>query len=264
MNPSRRALLLAATFTATGCASLPAAAPAEVRQTLAPAGKLRVAVLPGSPASLVRDAATGELRGVAVELGAELARRLGVPCEFVEFGAFSAVAGALRSAAADIATFNFSSAFARDVLLSRVLFSQESGYLAGPGSAIRSIAQVDQAGVRIGVQQNSTSQSVLKNVIRQARLVPVANLREVPQMLVAREFDVFATNKGILYDLAQRAPGSTMLEGSYTSETQGLAIPKGRENALPYLNAFLDEAVRSGLFARVVERAHLRGVELRS
>lgn len=52
---------------------------AEARQILAPSGRLRIAVYPGSPTSLVKLA--GQERGVTVEIGRELARRLGVPAE---------------------------------------------------------------------------------------------------------------------------------------------------------------------------------------
>jgi len=50
----------------------------EIRQALAPSGKLRVGVYPGSPFSMVRDPVSGEMKGIAVELGKALAMRLGV------------------------------------------------------------------------------------------------------------------------------------------------------------------------------------------
>src|SRR5882757_4675616 len=57
----------------------------EIRQALAPSGKLRVGVYPGSPFSMVRDPVSGEMKGIAVELGKALAMRLGVAYEQVEF-----------------------------------------------------------------------------------------------------------------------------------------------------------------------------------
>ncbi len=46
------------------------------RAALAPMGKLRVAFLLG-PIYATKNSATGELKGVAIDLGEELARRLG-------------------------------------------------------------------------------------------------------------------------------------------------------------------------------------------
>ena len=78
------------------CAKQPVVPGAEARQVLAPTGKLRVGVYPGSPTSLVKDPASGEARGVSVEIGKELARRLGVPYEQIEFPRIAAVLEALK------------------------------------------------------------------------------------------------------------------------------------------------------------------------
>src|SRR3954463_6237775 len=99
----RRALLFAvgcAAWTAvtfavaqgTGTLSL-----AELQRTLAPGGKLRVGVYVGAPSSAVRDNATGELTGVAHDLGKELARRLGVPFEPVLLRRSAEIIAALKS-----------------------------------------------------------------------------------------------------------------------------------------------------------------------
>ena len=53
---------------------------------LVPTGKLRVAIaIAPSPSAFyaVKDAATGKFRGVAVDLGTALAKKLGVPVEFI-------------------------------------------------------------------------------------------------------------------------------------------------------------------------------------
>ena len=62
-----------------GCAEMRAAPPPEARQALAPTGKLRVGLQLGSPHNVIADSASGEMKGVAFDLGKELARRIGVP-----------------------------------------------------------------------------------------------------------------------------------------------------------------------------------------
>src|SRR5260221_8723023 len=97
MTPWRvlMAMLAAAGLALAGCASTPAP-DQETRQVLAPTGKLRVGVYLGSPTSMVRDAGTREPRGVTYELGRELAQRLGVPFEAVEFSPVSGVGDAMK------------------------------------------------------------------------------------------------------------------------------------------------------------------------
>ena len=61
----------------TGCAGISTAPTTESRQALAPSGKLRVGLQLGSPHNVIRDPASGEMKGVGFDLGKELARRLG-------------------------------------------------------------------------------------------------------------------------------------------------------------------------------------------
>ena len=61
---------------------------AEGARDIAPTGSLRVAVGVGpapSPFWTTRDAATGKLRGVTVELATAAAEKLGVPLQLVEY-----------------------------------------------------------------------------------------------------------------------------------------------------------------------------------
>src|SRR5689334_5810087 len=74
-----------------GCAGLNTAPTPEARQALAPTGALRVGLQLGSPHNVVRDAATGEMKGVAFDLGTELARRMGVPFEPVLYPSVGAL-----------------------------------------------------------------------------------------------------------------------------------------------------------------------------
>ena len=71
----------------SSCGSVPTAPSADVWQVLAPVGTLRVGLILGSPTQMLQDPATGEVKGVAYELGEEFARRLRVPFEVVVLGA---------------------------------------------------------------------------------------------------------------------------------------------------------------------------------
>ncbi|MGZ8260857.1 MAG: hypothetical protein ACXWUL_09955, partial [Caldimonas sp.] len=81
---ARRALLAATgvslTLGAAGCATPPAARidPAA----LVPTGRLRAAINLGNPVLARRDAATGTIAGVSVDLARALADELAVPIEF--------------------------------------------------------------------------------------------------------------------------------------------------------------------------------------
>src|SRR5215467_7616712 len=81
MNACRRSFLqLAATSLAilAGCASVSTATDPASIQALAPTGRLRVGLYPGTPTSIVGGLSPGNAKGVGLELGRELAKHAGV------------------------------------------------------------------------------------------------------------------------------------------------------------------------------------------
>jgi polar amino acid transport system substrate-binding protein len=236
------------------------AANPAVRGALAPAGTLRIAVYPGSPTSLVRQPGSDEARGMSVDIGRELAARLGVPARIVEFERVEQVIDALRSAQADMTITNASAARATLVDFTEPLVALELGYLVMPGSPVTTIDDVDRVGVRVGVSQGSSSQATLTKAYRAARIVPAPSLKAAAEMLSDRRVDAFATNKGVLFQMADGLPGARVLDGRWGAESLAIAVPKGREVGKGWLENFAVSVRQQGLVERAAERAGLRGL----
>jgi polar amino acid transport system substrate-binding protein len=253
-----RVLAIAAVLLA-GCAG-PAVAPTpEVRLALAPTGKLRVGVYPGSPTSMVKDAASGETRGVTYELGRELAARLGVPFEPVVFPRVAEVIEGLKSGRADVTFTNATPVRAKDLDFTPPLLAIEQGFLVPAGSALVKVAEVDQPGRRVGVSAGSSSESILGPQLKHATLVRAPTLKEALEMLSSGKLDAFATNKAILSELSDQLLGSRILEGRFGLEHMALGIPKGRGQAAAYVSKFAEDAQAEGLIQKFAQRAGVRG-----
>jgi polar amino acid transport system substrate-binding protein len=250
---------LVATFTAAGCAHAPAGALPDVRAALAPTGALRVAVYPGSPSSLVV-AKNGERSGVAYELGAVAAKRLGVPVEYVELRRAAEVFDAVKGGKADLTFTNASEVRQREADFTPPLVRLESGYLVAAGSRITDMARVDQPGTRVGVAEGGTSHATLMRELKQAQVVPVASLGAAAQMLRSGGIDAFASNKAILFELSDQVPGAQVLPGRWSVENLALATPKGRPPvAMDWLRSFGASLRGSAELQSMITRAGLRG-----
>ena len=269
MNFRRRSYLAFATATIavaglllSGCGTAPAAS-SEVqiaRAALAPTGALRIGVYPGSPTSMVRDAKTGEKTGIAYELGAALARDLGVRAEHVEFRRLAEVIDALKAGQIDFTFTNASPARAKDLDFTPALVQLELGYLVPNASTVTAIAEIDRPGVRVGVSEGSSSFAALSKQFTNAKLVTAPSLQRAGDMLVKREIDAFATNKGILFELADSVPNTRILAGRWGVENIAIGIPKGRAEGLSYVQKFAQRAQADGTLATIVKRSGLRGV----
>jgi polar amino acid transport system substrate-binding protein len=101
---------------------------------------------------------------------------------------------------------------------------------------------------------------VLGSRLKKASLVPVPSLNIVQQMFQRGELDAFATNKGILFELAEKLPDVQVLKDRWGLETLAIAIPKGREAGMPYLRDFAQTLKRQGHVQRMADLAGLRGL----
>jgi len=243
----------------SGCVTTALPPTLEVRQTLAPTGRLRVGVFPGSPTSMVRDPASGETKGVSFDLGKEFARRLGVPFEPVEFSRIAEVLEALKSGNVDFTLTNATAARAKDIDFTAPILDIELGYLVLPGSPVSTLADVDRPGIRVGVTQGSTSQSTLSRQFKNAVVVPAPTLKSAIEMLSLRKVDAYATNKAGLFEMADQLPGSRVLAGRWGLEHLAIGIPKGRDQGMAYVRKFAEDAKSEGLVKRAADRAGLRG-----
>jgi len=98
---SKIGIAIAGLLFLAACATTPSAPPAA-RAELAPAGKLRVGINLGNGVIATRDPATGQARGIAVNIARELGRRLDVPVEYVVFARARNAADAMQAGAVDV------------------------------------------------------------------------------------------------------------------------------------------------------------------
>ena len=263
------ALVLGFAALLSGCVSTPPVNSAlnnsALKLALAPSGALRVGVYPGSPTSLVRDAKTGEATGIALNLGQALGKQLGMPIQVVEFPRLALVLDALKAGSVDVTFTNATPARALEMDFTQPLIQLELGFLVPQDSKLNkptglaSIADIDRAGIKVGVGQGSSSQTALPRILKNATVGAAASLAQAQQMLMRGELDAFATNKAILFEMSQALPGSRVLDGRWGTENMAIAIPKGREEALPYLRQFAKDVRANGTLGSFVSKSGLRG-----
>ena len=244
------------------CARVATSADSAAVAALAPTGKLRVGLYPGTPTSIIGDPASRTAKGVGFELGRALAERAGVPFEPVVFAKNAEVLAAAKSGDVDMVFTNATPARMNDLDFSPAVLAVEQGYLVRAGSAIRTLDDVDRADVRVGVSEGSTSETTLARALRNASVIRIASLKAAIDMLATGKLDAFATNQATLFEMADALPGSRVLDGRWGLETFAIGIPKGREAALPLVRAFASDARADGTIAKAVERAGLRGAML--
>ncbi len=240
------------------CAAAASGPPAPVAE-LAPTGKLRAAINFGNPILAVKDAASGEARGVSVDLALELGRRLGVPVELVTFNAAGKVVEAVKAAQVDIAFVAIDPVRGADILQTPPYVIIEGAYLVRNESPIQSNADVDRSGNRIAVGNGSVYDLHLTREVKAATLQRAPTSPAVVDFFMAQNLEVAAGVKQQLQADAKRLPGLRLLNGRFMVIEQAMGLPKGREAGARYLTAFVEEMKASGFVAAALARHGIEG-----
>ena len=165
---------------------------------LVQAGKLRAGIGVVAPHWAVKDQATGELRGVAVEVARALAGRIGMPLVPVEYPSPPKVLDGVNENAWDVGLLGIDPSRATMVDFSSPYLEIDATYLVPESSKIRIVSDADQPGIRIAVTGKSVEEIVLKGAIQKAELQAVDTIPAGLDLLRAGQVDVLAAPRPAL------------------------------------------------------------------
>lgn len=233
---------------------------AAVRE-LAPTGTLRVgiAVAPsGTPMWAIKDPATGKPRGVTVDLATALAQRLGVPVEFVVHASSGEVTEALVAGKLDLGFMPVDDERKKVVDFAPNYSLGESTYMVAPGSTIKTLAEIDQPGVRVVGVENTTTIRAVRRTLKQATVTGSKGSNEIPDLVRSGQVDAVALGRDSLEDFAAEIPGARVLEEHFWAVGTAPAVQKNKPAALAYVTEWIEQAKADGSVQRAFDAAKLR------
>jgi polar amino acid transport system substrate-binding protein len=230
---------------------------------LVKAGEIRVGLfLP----QYALDVTSGDLKGVgtgflAIELTQIVATRLGIAKRIVQFPAPDAAITGLKNKTCDVVFLGIAPSRAAEVDFAPAIFQFDYSLLLPEGSAIKSIADADQKGIRIGIVDGHASALALRRIVKHAQLVGAELPDETFDLLKHGEVDALAFPRDHVLDFASKLPGSRVLAKGYGINRVGIAVRKGRSGLLAYCSEFSKEVLGSGAVQSIINSATLPGFE---
>jgi len=227
---------------------------------LAPTGSLRVAIAIAPAASTffsTLDPETGAPRGVAVDLGAALAQRLGVPVEYVTYPNSGELTDAGPGNEWDVTFMPVDAERAAVVRFGPAYNLFGSTFLVASDSPIQSIEEVDRPGVRVGIIANTTTGRSAERYLAAAALESFQSVDELTGALREGRVHAAAMGQASLRNVQEDLPGSRILPGSFHETANAVAVPQGHDVALAYVAEFIEEAKATGLVRRAFDAAGL-------
>ena len=229
-------------------------------KALAPTGELRVGVAyaPAATAFFVTKDANGAPHGVTADLGAALAKTLGVPVKYSVMQNSGELTDAVSAGAVDVSFMPVDDERKQRVAFGPTYFLIEGTFLVPGSSTIKTMEEVDRPDVTVAGIANTTVIRAASQFLKAATVVAVPTVAGALEMIRSRKASALAFPRDALSVIAPTLPGSRILGGSYSKTGIAIAVQKGHPAVLSYVTAFMEDAKASGIVRKAFDDAGLK------
>lgn len=231
----------------------------DVLRELAPGGTLRAGINMGNSLLVTGRAATGDPQGVAPDMAAAVAERLGVQLALVPFATPGEVADAAREDQWDIALIGAEPQRAQYIDFSPAYVEIEATYLVPGDSPFQNASEVDREGVRIAVSARSAYDLYLERSLEHAELNRAKGVAGSVELFSSGGFDALAGLRPALIKASGEIPGTRVLDGHFTTVQQAIGTQKENAAGAAFLKDFVMESRASGLVQSLIDRHGVTG-----
>jgi len=226
-----------------------------VAASLAPTGTLRVAINYGNAVLAQRNAETGKLSGISVDIAEELGRRLGLPIALVPFDAAGKVSAVATKDVWDVAFLAGDPERAQEISFTAPYVVINGTFAARKDSPFNTLDQVDRDDVRIAVSGKSIYDLFLTRTLKHAKIVRASSPREAAAMFQSERLEVCAGVQTAMLQLIASDPTLRMIPEPFMQINQAMGTPAGRPAAATaYLKDFVENIKSNGFVGKALVR----------
>jgi len=232
----------------------------EVLRDLAPSGKLRAAINYGNSV-LAQKGPDGAPRGVSADLAAELAKRLGVPVDYVPYEAAGKAFEGAKADAWDVGFIAIEPVRAQEIIFTAPYVIIEGTYMVPVNSPLKTVDDVDKDGIRMSVGLGSAYDLYLTRTIKHATVLraDAGGGSAMIKKFLDEKLDAAAGVRQQLDAYARDHPEMRVMSGHFQEIQQAMAMPRiadrPRTAGVAYLAAFVEEMKASGFVADALKRS---------
>jgi polar amino acid transport system substrate-binding protein len=250
-------------------ASMMMAAPASadgLKDEIAPTGKLRVAIAisPAGGAFWSTKTESGGYAGVPVDLGKEMAAQLGVSVEYVAYQNSGQITDVAAKGVWDVTFLPQDTVRATKMAFGPVYEVADATYIVKAGSTITDFKTLDQPGVKVAAEYNTTTMRGARAHLKNATIIEYQTIDEIFALLKNGEVDAFALSRDQLNAMAKKIPGTRVLDETFKKTITAVAVPLDHPQSLAFASKFMTDALSNGLLRKAYDNNGLKGTPIRT
>lgn len=203
--------------------------------------------------------ANGDPEGIAPDMAAAIAEKLGINVKFNTFATPGEVADAAERGEWDIGLIAIEPKRAEVIDFCNAYVQIEATYLVPDASPFQKVEDVDAPGVKIAVSERAAYDLYLSRTLKHAELVRAKGLPGAFELFKREKLDALAGLVPALRDNAADMPGTRLLPGRYTAVKQAIGTRHGKPALKAVVQAFIADAVSSGFVQGRIDKHGVTG-----
>ncbi|ATO49316.1 MULTISPECIES: glutamate ABC transporter substrate-binding protein [Brevibacillus] len=152
-----------------------------------------------------------------------------------------------------IATMTITEERKKEVDFSDVYFMAGQSFLVKKDSTIKGLEDFTK-GKKVVTAKGSTSAKNIRENAPEAEVLEFENYAEAFTALKAGQGDALTTDNALLYGMAKQDPNFRVVEGTFTEEPYGIALPKGDTEFVALVNDLIKEMKQNGEYDKLYEK----------
>jgi polar amino acid transport system substrate-binding protein len=237
-----------------------------LKDEIAPTGKLRVAIAISTAGGAYwsTKSKAGDYAGVPVDLGKEMASQLGVPVEYVAYDNSGQITDAAGNGVWDVAFLPQDATRMTKMSFGPIYEVADATYIVKAGSGITNFASLDQPGVTVAAEYNTTTMRGAVAHLKNAKVIEYQTYDEIFNLLKNGEIDAFALSRDQLNAIAKKIPGTRVLDETFKKTVTAVAVPLNHPLALAFVSNFMTEAISNGILRKAYDNNGLKEAPIRT
>jgi polar amino acid transport system substrate-binding protein len=140
----------------------------------------------------------------------------------------------------------------------------DATYIVRPGSNVTNFAALDQPGVKVAAVNATTTMRGAIAHLKNAKVTGYQTYGEIFDLLKAGEIDAFALSRDQLNKMAQKIPGTHVLDETFKKTVTAVAVPPGHPQALAFVTRFMNDATTNGMLRKAYDNNGLKDTPIRT
>jgi polar amino acid transport system substrate-binding protein len=140
----------------------------------------------------------------------------------------------------------------------------DATYIVKAGSNVTNFATLDQPGIKVAAVNATTTMRGAVAHLKNATVTGYQTYDEIFGLLKAGEVDAFALSRDQLNKMAQKLPGTKVLDETFKKTVTAVAVPLGHTQALTFVAKFMTEAVTNGTLRKAYDNNGLKDTPIRT